>query len=205
MKGRIQHPMYTAAALTEENPVLLAGEVVYESDTGRHKLGDGVKGWNALPYAGGGGNFEGNIPAEQVTQDATHRFATDDEKKTWNDKAAKDLSNVSLGKLFSNNGYYKAPDGLLLQWGYNTGGDSTGTITIYFPTTFYAVPYSVVTTVAFGAKNGRCIGFGEQQNRIVFYRPKKLCAECRSKSCGRTPVLDCHRPLEIKTTDSLIV
>lgn len=55
MKGRIQHPMYTAAALTEENPVLLAGEVVYESDTGRHKLGDGVKGWNALPYAGGGG------------------------------------------------------------------------------------------------------------------------------------------------------
>ena len=54
MKGRIQHPMYTAAALTAQNPVLLAGEVVYESDTGRHKLGDGVKGWNALPYAGGG-------------------------------------------------------------------------------------------------------------------------------------------------------
>ena len=153
MKGRIQHPMYTAAALTAENPVLLAGEVVYESDTGRHKLGDGVKGWNALPYAGGG-NFEGNIPAAQVTQDATHRFATDVEKKTWNDKAAKDLSNVSLGKLFSNNGCYKAPDGLLLQWGYNTGSDSTGTTTIYFPTTFYAVPYSVVTTVAFGAKTG---------------------------------------------------
>lgn len=103
---------------------------------------------------GGGGNFEGNIPAAQVTQDATHRFATDVEKKTWNDKAAKDLSNVSLGKLFSNNGYYKAPDGLLLQWGYNTGSDSTGTTTIYFPTTFYAVPYSVVTTVAFGAKTG---------------------------------------------------
>lgn len=49
--------MYTAAALTAENPVLLAGEVVYESDTGRHKLGDGVKGWNALPYAGGGGGI----------------------------------------------------------------------------------------------------------------------------------------------------
>lgn len=80
MKGRIQHPMYTAAALTAENPVLLAGEVVYESDTGRHKLGDGVKGWNALPYAGGG-NFEGNIPAAQVTQDATHRFATTSRKR----------------------------------------------------------------------------------------------------------------------------
>ena len=54
MKGRIQHPMYTAARLTAVNPVLLAGEVVYESDTRRHKIGDGVKAWNALPYAGGG-------------------------------------------------------------------------------------------------------------------------------------------------------
>lgn len=146
--------MYTAAALTAENPVLLAGEVVYESDTGRHKLGDGVKGWNALPYAGGGGNFEGNIPAERVEQDGRHLFVSDTEKSAWNNKAAKDLANVSLGKLFSTNGYYKAPDGLLLQWGYNTGSDSTGTTTIYFPTTFYAVPYSVVTTVAFGAKTG---------------------------------------------------
>lgn len=55
MIGRIQHPKYTAAALKAANPLLLDGEVVYESDTGRHKLGDGVKGWNALPYAGGGG------------------------------------------------------------------------------------------------------------------------------------------------------
>ena len=54
MKGRIQLPMYTAAALAATNPVLFAGEVVYESDTSRHKIGDGVKAWNALPYAGGG-------------------------------------------------------------------------------------------------------------------------------------------------------
>ena len=47
--------MYTAARLTAVNPVLLAGEVVYESDTRRHKIGDGVKAWNALPYARGGG------------------------------------------------------------------------------------------------------------------------------------------------------
>lgn len=46
--------MYTATTLTTKNPVLLAGEVVYESDTGRHKIGDGVKVWSALPYAGGG-------------------------------------------------------------------------------------------------------------------------------------------------------
>lgn len=54
MIGRIQHPRYTAAALAAANPQLLDGELVYESDTGRHKIGDGVKAWNALPYAGGG-------------------------------------------------------------------------------------------------------------------------------------------------------
>lgn len=63
MIGRLQLPQYTAAALTAANPVLLDGEVVYESDTRRHKIGDGVKAWNALPYAGGG-DFEGNIPGD---------------------------------------------------------------------------------------------------------------------------------------------
>ena len=49
--GRLQHPKYTAATLTAKNPLLLDGEVVYESDTGRHKIGDGVSRWTALSYA----------------------------------------------------------------------------------------------------------------------------------------------------------
>lgn len=48
--GRIQFPMFTAAALAAANPVLLKGEVVYESDTRRRKIGDGVTAWNSLPY-----------------------------------------------------------------------------------------------------------------------------------------------------------
>jgi len=51
IKGRVQHPVYTAAALKAKNPVLLEGEIVYESDTTLHKVGDGVTPWNAL---GGG-------------------------------------------------------------------------------------------------------------------------------------------------------
>lgn len=51
MIGRIQHPIYTAAALTAANPVLLNGEIVYESDTGRCKMGDGTTAWADLPYA----------------------------------------------------------------------------------------------------------------------------------------------------------
>ena len=54
IQTRIQHPVYTAAALAAKNPVLLKGEVVYESDTRKHKIGDGTTAWNALPYAGGG-------------------------------------------------------------------------------------------------------------------------------------------------------
>ena len=54
IKGRVQHPTYTAAALKAKNPVLLKGEVVYESDTTLHKVGDGVTPWNALAYARGG-------------------------------------------------------------------------------------------------------------------------------------------------------
>lgn len=57
IKGRVQHPAYTAAALKAKNPVLLKGEVVYESDTTLHKVGDGATPWNALAYARGGGDL----------------------------------------------------------------------------------------------------------------------------------------------------
>ena len=43
--------MYTAVALLAANPLLLKGEVVYESDTGRRKIGDGMAKWNQIPYA----------------------------------------------------------------------------------------------------------------------------------------------------------
>ena len=114
--GRVQFPMFTAAALAAANPVLLKGEVVYESDTRRRKIGDGVTAWKSLPYESDG-EMAGSIHASQITTDATHRFVTDSEKKTWGDKAAKDLSNVTLTKALSSNGYYKAPDGLMFQWG----------------------------------------------------------------------------------------
>lgn len=146
IKGRVQHPAYTAAELKAKNPVLLEGEIVYESDTTLHKVGDGVTPWSALAYARGG-EFEDGIPAEQINQDSSRRFVTDAEKSAWNDKAAKDLSNVSIGKQFADNGYYKAPDGLLIQWGYASGG---GSLTVYFPISFYTTPYNVLAAVVFG-------------------------------------------------------
>lgn len=47
---RIQHRRNTAAQWTLTNETLLAGELGYETDTGRSKLGDGTTGWTALAY-----------------------------------------------------------------------------------------------------------------------------------------------------------
>lgn len=51
--GRFQQAPYTAAQLTQTNPVLLDGEVMHESDTGKYKIGDGRTAWNNLPYKSG--------------------------------------------------------------------------------------------------------------------------------------------------------
>lgn len=56
--------------------------------------------------------------------------------------ALKDFSNVTT-KSFGQNGYHKLPDGLIIQWGYNSGGANK---TIYLPTTFYDANYAVLTT-----------------------------------------------------------
>ena len=149
IKGRVQHPTYTAAALKAKNPVLLKGEVVYESDTTLHKVGDGVTPWNALAYARGGG-FEDGIPAEQINQDTSRRFVSDAEKSAWNAKADKNLSNVTLTKTFSQNGYYKAPDGLMFQWGRLApapSGTSYTSRSVFFPVAFSATPFAVLISI----------------------------------------------------------
>jgi len=40
----------TAAALTATNPVIADGQVVYETDTGLCKIGDGATAWTSLRY-----------------------------------------------------------------------------------------------------------------------------------------------------------
>ena len=50
-KGRYCFYMATANELKTVNPLLSAGQMVYESGTLLGKLGDGVRRWNELPYA----------------------------------------------------------------------------------------------------------------------------------------------------------
>lgn len=98
------------------------------------------------PVCRRGGDFEGNIPAGRVTQDTGHRFVSDTEKSDWNNKAAKDLANVTLEKKLTVNGYYKAPDGLMFQWGVSPGGSYT----YYFSPAFISTPFICLLTSHYG-------------------------------------------------------
>ena len=50
IKVQMQQRRDTAAAWTSGNPTLLSGELGYETDTGKFKIGDGATRWNSLSY-----------------------------------------------------------------------------------------------------------------------------------------------------------
>jgi hypothetical protein len=52
MAQKIQLRRDTAANWTSANPILAQGEVGYEIDTSKDKVGDGVTAWNSRPYTG---------------------------------------------------------------------------------------------------------------------------------------------------------
>ncbi|MBR1603191.1 MAG: hypothetical protein IJ667_07115 [Synergistaceae bacterium] len=47
---RIQHTTGLAVDLAQKDLLLLDGEIIFESDTGKGKLGDGIHTWNELKY-----------------------------------------------------------------------------------------------------------------------------------------------------------
>ena len=53
VKVRMQQRRDTAAGWTSANPVLLNGELGFETDTKKAKLGDGTSAWNSLSYLPG--------------------------------------------------------------------------------------------------------------------------------------------------------
>lgn len=50
MSDIIQFRRGTSALWTSTGTVLASGEIGYETDTGKLKIGTGLLGWNALPY-----------------------------------------------------------------------------------------------------------------------------------------------------------
>lgn len=55
------------ASWAARNPILLPGEIGFETDTGNQKIGNGVEGWNRLHYYGSPGHWgEFTSDAEQT-------------------------------------------------------------------------------------------------------------------------------------------
>ena len=66
---RIQVRREPASEWTTSNPVLSQGEFGLETDSGRFKIGDGIRSWSTLPYA------SGPLPADTSPLDVGNRNA----------------------------------------------------------------------------------------------------------------------------------
>ena len=84
MATRMQQRRGTAAQWTAANPILAAGEIGYETDTGKFKIGDGTNTWSLLKY------FL-NLEALDIDADG---FITDDQKGVNNGVATLDSNGL---------------------------------------------------------------------------------------------------------------
>lgn len=73
MAVQIQLRRGTAAQWTSANPTLAAGEVGFETDTNKEKIGDGTTAWNSLAYFGGSATPAGS--STQVQYNSSGSFA----------------------------------------------------------------------------------------------------------------------------------
>ena len=75
IKVRMQQRRDTAAGWVSANSVLLNGELGFEPDTYKYKLGDGSTVWNSLAYASSPDKLiEGNTEAEVVDTGSDGHF-----------------------------------------------------------------------------------------------------------------------------------
>ena len=65
---RLRHPIFQADLWTAKNPLLQRGEIGFEIDTHKAKVGDGVTYWNDLPYSFVAETEWGNIVGDIADQ-----------------------------------------------------------------------------------------------------------------------------------------
>jgi len=75
MATRMQQRRGTAAQWTSANPILAAGEIGFETDTGKFKMGNGSSAWSALSYFADASDFD--TTAIQATVDSKVATAVD--------------------------------------------------------------------------------------------------------------------------------
>lgn len=57
LKVRVKHAYLSTTEWVSKNPILQAGELGFESNTRKYKIGDGITKWNSLSYASGSGDI----------------------------------------------------------------------------------------------------------------------------------------------------
>lgn len=135
-----------ATTYTKTETDTLLTQKVNTSDATLTKQGNSFNGANQLVKL----NSSGQIPALDGS--------------LLTGKANLTLSNITLasalinlgfaGQSLTSNGYYKFPNGLIIQWGYVSATGSTSSQTITFPIAFPNACLNVITQIDYSSSNG---------------------------------------------------
>lgn len=123
--ARIQLKRATASQWTSANTVLFAGEIGYETDTNKFKIGDGTTAWTSLSY------FNGNLSGSNLNDllDVTITSAANGDFLRWNGSAwINDAVNLGTDTTGSFVASLVAGTGVTVT--NNSGEDATPTIAI---------------------------------------------------------------------------
>jgi len=123
--ARIQFKRATSSSWSTNNPVLYAGEIGYETNTGKLKVGDGTTAWNSLSYltADISGAYLNGLADVTITSAANGDFLR------WNGTAwVNDAVNLSVDTVGSYVESLVAGTGVTLS--NNSGEAATPTIAI---------------------------------------------------------------------------
>jgi len=123
--ARIQLKRGLAAQWTAANTVLLSGEIGYETDTDKFKIGNGSAVWTSLPY------FNGNLTGSNLNDlaDVTITSAANGDFLRWNGTAwVNDAVNLSTDTVGDYVGSLVAGTGVTLA--NNSGEGATPTVAI---------------------------------------------------------------------------
>jgi trimeric autotransporter adhesin len=126
MSVKIQFKRTTASAWTSLNPTLSAGEVGYETDTGKYKIGNGATAWTSLAYA-----VTANLAFATLNDlgDVTITSAADGDFLRWNGTAwINDAVNLSTDTIGSYVESLVAGTGVTLS--DNSGEGATPTVAV---------------------------------------------------------------------------
>ena len=126
MSTRIRLRRDTAANWTSNNPTLTTGEMGYETNTGKFKIGDNTTAWTSLPYSITAELSEGNL---NDLKDVTITSAANGDFLRWNGTAwINDAVNLATDTVGSYVASLTAGTGITLS--NNSGEEASPTVTV---------------------------------------------------------------------------